>query len=242
MFQNACQTVRQSTYGLVARTRTKKGEGTRTQYTNGSAFMISPRILVTSAHLTHPRGKSDEPYQEFLLIRAPEVGSPAPFENARLIAKDYVKDIALLEIDNPRSSLSVSLEENIIHRGTNCGSLGFPLAQVRFKGKKMSYIARERFLGGYVSNYTRITSPPAQAAFRYETDYVMYGGSSGCPAFLKNSNIFGLQAGTVSLPKKQTRTTESGRIAISRLVSSLDIIEYANSNGINISHLTERSG
>lgn len=232
MFQNACQTVRESVYGLVARTRTKKGKGTRTDYSNGSGFMISSGIIVTSAHLTHIEGKRNKPnYQEFLLIRASDVGTPLPFEDAKFIAEDFTKDIALLKIDNPRYTKSVSLEKNIVPRGTPCGSLGFPLAEVRFDKSGMHYSAYERFLGGYISNYIR--TMPGEL-YRYETDYVMYGGSSGCPGFLTNSNVFGLQKGTISISNKRTRKTESGRIAISRLVRSIDIIDFANRNEINI--------
>ena len=231
MFQNACATVRESVYGIVTRTRSKQGKRTRIRATNGSGFMISPGIIATAAHITHVDGNKNNPHhQEFLVIRAPEIG--AQFEDAKFIVEDTTRDVALLEIERPRSTKSVTLEPKIVLRGTSCGSLGFPLAEIKFKKSAMTYHAYERFLGGHISNYIRTTQP--YELFWYETDYVMYGGSSGCPGFTTNGNVIGLQSGTVPLRKKQIRTSESSRIAICRMVPSVDIINFVKINKIKI--------
>ena len=94
--------------------------------------MIAPGILASVAHMTRIEGRSDQPiHQEFLVIRAPEIGFHA-CESARLLSEDFSRDISLLEIRNPRSTTSVTLESELVTRGTSCGSLGFPISHVFF--------------------------------------------------------------------------------------------------------------
>lgn len=122
------------------------------------------------------------------------------------------------------------MEGNIVPRGTSCGSLGFPLANVRPRGGGVHYSAFERFQGAYISNYIRDTSR-SRPLFWYETDSLMYNGSSGCPSFLINGNVIGMQSNTLT-ERSQQRRGESSRIAISRWVPSTDIIDFAKKNGI----------
>ena len=94
MFQEACRTVRESVYGLVARIKIKKGKRIEVACSNGSGFMISPGIIATAAHITHKGNMTKPNHTEFLVIRAPDIGSS--FEKATLLAEDKVKDIAFL--------------------------------------------------------------------------------------------------------------------------------------------------
>lgn len=232
MFQKACQTVRESVYGVVARSKSKKGKRIRFIATNGSGFMISPGIIATVAHVTHQNSKKDQPnHTELLVIRAPDLGSP--FEKATLLVEDMDIDLAFLKIKKPKSTISVALGDSIEPRGTSCGSLGYPMAKVKFSKAGMLYLALERFLGGHISNVVESTEKTREI-IKYETDYGVYSGSSGSPGFNKKGIVFGLHTGTVPLPRKQKRTTESGRIAMGTLLSSINIIEVANTNGIDI--------
>jgi uncharacterized protein (DUF983 family) len=52
----------------------------------------------------------------------------------------------------------------------------------------------------------------------------MYGGSSGCPGFTVNGNVFGMHVATVS---DGAATNNSSRLAISLWVPSMDIISFA---------------
>ncbi|MFX0210683.1 MAG: hypothetical protein ACFFDT_32185 [Candidatus Hodarchaeota archaeon] len=106
--------------------------------------MIAPDTIITAAHLTHMKSDVNQPnYIEYLLIRAPNIGES--FETAQLIAEDPVRDVAILRLKNPRSTNCVILEGNIVPRGTSCGSLGFPLANVRPRGGGVHYSVFERF-------------------------------------------------------------------------------------------------
>ena len=63
----------------------------------------------------------------------------------------------------------------------------------------------------------------------YEIDAVVYGGSSGCPAFTIDGRIFGMVIGTAS---EGDPNKNKARIAITRLVPSMDIKAFVKANGI----------
>ena len=87
----------------------------------------------------------------------------------------------------------------------------------------------------------------------------MYNGSSGCPAFLTNSKVAGMQSQSFMgpsplasakqpminlkgarklkrgvVPSHQKAVVNDTRLAISILVPSMDIINLAKDNGINM--------
>jgi hypothetical protein len=64
----------------------------------------------------------------------------------------------------------------------------------------------------------------------YETDQLMYSGSSGCPGFLVDGRVFGMQSNT--LTTVASSDDESKRLAIARQVPSKEILAYARASGI----------
>jgi S1-C subfamily serine protease len=253
MFQQACSTVRESVYGIRCDTKV----GTGGVCSNGTAFMISPGVVVTAAHVIHKEGNFNNPiHQLFGVIRAPDVGQK--LEIAQLIAEDADRDLALLRITNPRSTQSLALATNTIQIGTSCGSLGFPLAKVDSSGFHLFI----RFQGAFVSSFNADLTPSGRVLSFYETDALMYQGSSGCPGFLANGTVFGLHNRSITenpQPQQQTMgetrqqrrqrlrhelkqqakhpTTgqrQTDRFAISIWIPSTDIITFAHSNGVTI--------
>lgn len=97
MFKQACATIRESVYGIIGRTRKKTQKKLEVTLSNGSGFMIAPDTIITAAHLTHMNSDVNQPnYNEFLLIRAPDIGQS--FEIAQLIAEDPIRDVAILHL------------------------------------------------------------------------------------------------------------------------------------------------
>jgi len=194
--------------------------------------MIAPNIVVTTAHVLHVGNITRKPrHSTFQLIRAPDVGQQ--LESAQLIAEDSIRDIALLEITNSRSSQCVVLAQSILPQGTDYGSIGFPLASVDAKGFHLTL----RFQGAYISSLVHITDPSGRILDFYETDALMYKGSSGCPAFTVNAEVFGLHNRVlIERPKSQKSSNErqTDRYAIALWVPSPDIITFANANGVTI--------
>jgi len=234
MFSKACSQVRESIYGVVGSSQVSEKE---VNFTNGTGFMIAPGVLSTAAHFVHVENDTSKPaHTKFQVIRAPDIGQK--LETAQLIAEETAKDIALLRIDNPRSNICISLEANRVPIGTSCGSYGFPLARVVITKTGKSFKLVERFQGASISAFVTPTS--GQHPSYYETDAIMYKGSSGCPGFLTNGNVFGMHIRVrVERPKessdspKQTGQAET-RLAISIWVPSMDIINFAKANGIAV--------
>ncbi|HET6204766.1 MAG TPA: serine protease [Planctomycetota bacterium] len=230
MFANACASNREAIYGLLASSPLKQPQ---MAVSAGSAFMIAPGLLVTAAHGVHLDSIPSRPvHQKFEVIRAPDVGQR--MEVATFVAKDPVKDLALLRIDKPRSSSCLGLLKTAVLRGTACGSLGFPLAQVAPASQGLNFNLVERFQGAYVSALVTSADQQGNSLTFYETDSLMYRGSSGCPGFVKSGEVFGMQSH--SLVEQQGQGTSPAgaqtRLAISRWVTSMDIVAFAFANGI----------
>jgi hypothetical protein len=220
--------------------------------------MIAPSIVVTAAHALHVDCDTNKQlHQLFGVIRAPDVGQS--LEKAELIAEDAERDIALLKILNSRSTHSLTLANSVFPIGTSVGSLGFPLATIDDTGFHLIL----RFQSASISSYNSITLPTYRTLYSYETDALMYGGSSGCPGFSKDCVVFGLhnrqviegpsqgqqmiaqnrqqrrqqlrqQSKQQAKGEKPSTRHNTDRLAISLWVPSTDIITFANTNGIMI--------
>jgi hypothetical protein len=201
--------------------------------------MIAPGVLATAAHFCHIENDPSKPvHNRFEAIRSPDIGQK--MEDVTLIAEDTLRDLALLRIENPRSTLHVQLECNIVSTGTNCGSLGFPLASVIFSQTGRMFNLVERFQGANISTYQTSIAPTGRTLGFYETDSLMYGGSSGCPGFLVDGRVFGMHvASIVDQASAQANAAKPGqasgnRLAISIWVPSAEIRDFAIANGIQV--------
>ena len=232
MFSKVCSQVRESIYGVLG--SSKVGEKS-INITNATAFMIAPGVLSTAAHFVHVENNPSKPiHTKFEAIRAPDIGQK--METAKLISEEPTLDIALLRIDNPRSDICLPFEAERVPTGTSCGSYGFPLARVDVTKTGTKFHLVERFQGASISAF--VPKPSSQHPSYYETDSLMYRGSSGCPGFLTNGKVFGMhvRVRVEKAPKtpdasKQTEQVAT-RLAISLWVSSMDIINFAKANGI----------
>lgn len=232
MFSKSVKKIRENIYGFLGSSIVdENGPQKKINASNGTAFMVAPGYLVTAAHSVHQECKIDKPvHQSFEIIRAPNIGEP--MERAIFVAEDTVRDIALLKIENCKNNNIVVLEKNNIERGTSCGFLGFPLATVEFMPNGKAYHLFERFQGGHISNYIEYQEGESQERKLYEVDNMMYSGSSGCPAFLVNGKVIGMQVG--SMMQKRNEDDQIERVAISLVVPSTEIIEFLRSKNIKI--------
>ena len=136
----------------------------------------------------------------------------------------------MISINDPNPTPVLKLCNKKIDTGTACGALGFPLASVSVINNQPAFNLVERFQGSFISAFQTFGMPGNKFLDFYETDSVVYGGSSGCPGFTVEGNIFGMVIGTASDGTKQTNYT---RLAISRWVPSMDIIAFANMHGFS---------
>jgi len=229
-FSEACSKIREAVYGIKAFSQISQNQF---NISTGTAFMITPGILVTTAHLCHIQNDPAQPrHSNFTVIRAPDIGQQ--MERCIFIAEDVERDIALLKIVNPRSTLCVKLTKQRIVPGTPVGSIGFPLAFIDPNTGTFHLI--ERFQGAYISSFHPITAPTGRELYSYETDALMYKGSSGCPGFLVNGEVFGMHnASIVNQPRISERERQQEiRLAISLWVPAEDIIKFAKNNNIEI--------
>ena len=233
MFSKAAKEIRESTYGFLAGSViSRNGPKATVNASNGTAFMVAPGYLITAAHSVHQETDFKKPvHQGFECIRTPDIGQQ--MEKAVFVAEDPVHDIALLKIEKPRNSRVVKFEKDIIPRGTSCGFLGFPLANVQFfPDGKRQFNLFERFQGAYISNHiTHDQGTPQERTF-YEIDTLMYSGSSGCPAFTVDGKVVGMQVASVIQKRKEDNQAE--RIAISLVVPSVEILNFLKAQKVEL--------
>lgn len=225
MFRNTCKTIRESIYGVLCQSPIGADQ---VILGNGTAFMIAPGICTTAAHVLHVDGDKLKPlHKKIEVIRTPDIGTQ--MLQAKLIAEDIERDLALIEINNPGNSTTVVLYSSKIDIGTACGALGFPLASVATVNNQIAFNLVERFQGGFISAFQKFSLHNNFSLDFYETDSVVYGGSSGCPGFTVEEKIFGMAIGTAS---EDNSKNNSSRLSISRWVPSMDIIAFARSKRI----------
>lgn len=230
MFQKACSTMVNKVYGIKFSTII----GAQMHSSLGTGFMIAPGVIATAAHAVHTENNPANPrHTSFEVIRAPDIGQQ--MEIAQLIAEDTIRDIALLRIGQPRSNQCVTLNNNVVPIGTSSGSLGFPLA---FLDQTGLFSLVLRFQGANISAFQTFRHPSGRNLSIYETDAIMYNGSSGCPGFTSDEVVFGMQIAVMNNPysgqQQGTQASLSDRLAISLWVPSIDIIAFARTNGITI--------
>jgi len=230
-FSKACLEIRESLYGFKAVSQIRSNQY---NISTGSAFMIAPGIVTTAAHLLHVENNPARPrHGSFLVIRAPDVGQE--MEQCVFINEDTERDVALLRINNPRSTHCVKFQPNKIIVGTNCGSLGFPLAYIDRNTGAFQLV--ERFQGAYISSFNTHTIQSGRQISFYETDALMYKGSSGCPGFLIDAKIYGMHNKSIIDQPEATSgddQRQGTRLAISLWIPAADIVAFAKDNGINL--------
>ena len=224
MFHETCVKVQKSIYGVLCHSDI----GDIRTAGNSSRFTIAPGVIATVAHGLHINGDFNEPIHEtFEVIRTPDIGQD--MRSAHIIAIDDAQDLAFLRIQDFEDEHHVKLVNNVVPIGTSCGFLGFPLSSVDFNADDLNFTLNERFQGACVSAFVSDTLHEAEMDW-YETDQLMYSGSSGCPGFLVDGRVFGMQSNT--LTTEVSTDDESKRLAIARQVPSTEIIAYARASGI----------
>ncbi len=224
MFHETCLKVRESIYGVLCHSEIRDIRTAR----NSSGFTVAPGVIATVAHGLHINGDFNEPIHEtFEVIRTPDIGQD--MRSAHIIAIDDARDLAFLRIQGFKDEHHVELVNNVVPIGTSCGFLGFPLASADFNVESLNFTLNERFQGAYVSAFVSDTLHGTEMNW-YETDQLMYSGSSGCPGFLVDGRVFGMQSNT--LTTVASSDDESKRLAIARQVPSKEILAYARASGI----------
>jgi S1-C subfamily serine protease len=232
-FAHATSKVREAVYALVA----KGQSGDQLEGGSGTAFCIAPGVLVTASHSLHSPRFGGALRQHLEVLRAPDLaaGISVP-EVPTVLADDPKRDLALLKIENPRSIKAVRLLEHPSRIGTPCGSVGFPLSESHAIGDQVEVTLFERFRGAYLSILLKpalfTDGPPVSC---WETDAVMYPGSSGCPGYLEDGHVFGMHIrARLSSPVSDESDTTGSRMALSLWVASTEIIDFASRAGVKV--------
>lgn len=229
MFVKECKKVRKALYGVRALTQDRDN----LTWTNGTGFMIFPSIIVTAGHLIHIENDFSKPiHKVFHVINALDIGKQ--LSEAKLLAEDPKRDVSILQVQKPTHTECVILNKEEVEVGTECGSLGFPLSEVKIdqEKKSLNFTLVERFQGANISAISRNIESDKEYSF-YETDSLMYRASSGCPGFTSGGKIFGMHTRSIMDKGGSQNNTES-RVSISLWVPSKNIIEFIQNNGINL--------
>jgi hypothetical protein len=221
MFAKACSEIRKALY---ATTITSLDSATlQGRWGACTSFMIAPGILVTTAHTLKEHAAHTVRIE---VINALDLKQNKAFETAHLIQSDPVRDIALLRIDAPRLNSCVALEVRPVLTGTSCGALGFPHPKVNARQEGgLHFTLIERFQAASVAAYYSGVHESGQTFQVYETDSIMYEGSSGCPGFLEDGRVFGMH---------QKSWVNDGNPGFSLWLSMEEIIRFAQANSIEL--------
>lgn len=227
MFSKATAQIRESLYGIMARTI----QGARTIHSMGSSVMIAPNYVITNAHIMHQNNDTNNPiHKEIEVIRSPDIGKNCT--SASLFKEDIARDLAILKVNGATSTKCASFLDTILPSGTNLGSLGFPLATVNVVNNALAYGLNERFQGAYISAFFN-EAVDGRVFPWYEVDRVMYGGSSGCPFFTVEGKVVGLQARVrTDLSNGGSSQDVHNFLAISLVIPSPEILRFAKSCGV----------
>lgn len=219
MFSKALELNREAIYAILGSAPPPKNALSPSL---GSAFMVAPGLLVTSARCLRDDAKPDNPPLEGLrVIRAHDIGKPAEPVTV-LIANDR-KDLALLRITSPRSSACLRLLDRPVPLGTHCGTAGFPRITIDHSpASAVSLI--ELFQGADISSYVSATGTDGHSESRYETDGPLYGDPSGSPGFVDSGEVFGMY----HLPAAPSPA------GVSVWVPSMVILAFLQANGITV--------
>jgi len=229
MYAKACELVRNNVYGLIASSLRKEGDTVNMSFGNATGFMVSPGYIITAGHFVHVDKDFSKPIHNFFeIIKASNIGGQT--QVAEFVAEDSVLDIAVLK--GPEiSEEKLLIKDGIMPRGTSCGFLGFPLSNVEVNpdGKKQFHL-RERFQGGFISNFSKEERSPGKIYGYYETDGLMYEGSSGCPCFNTEGEIIGMQIASQMRKKKDGEGID--QVSLSLSISSPEIIKFLKDQSI----------
>ena len=122
MFEKALTENREAIYAILSSSPTGPNAITPSL---GSAFMVAPGLLVTSARCLRDESRPGAPPHEGLrVIRALDIGKEP--EPVTVLAANARKDLALLRIAAPRSTACLRLLDAPVPVGTHCGTAGFP--------------------------------------------------------------------------------------------------------------------
>ncbi|TAH40118.1 MAG: serine protease [Bacteroidetes bacterium] len=217
MFQNACRDLRPSIFGVRAMTPDVNQPG-NFKMSLGSGFLIAPNIIATSAHSMRDLDSGNQ-HVSFQVIRSTDIGQNPV--DAELIIQDPHSDVAILRVPTANFNDVVRLDGAFQNKGSMVGTLGFPLSDLTPNG---AWGLIERFQHAFISAYTLHSFYGHNIMF-YETDSLMYGGSSGCPAFNSEGAVIGMQSGFVN-------SKAGSQISISLLAPTTSVIQLAQANNI----------
>jgi hypothetical protein len=145
-----------------------------------------------------------------------------------------VRDIALLQITNPRSAAAVKLASEVIPAGTSAGSVGFTLARTTSTERGWTFVPTLRFQGGFISACPSLPTSSGPGLPLYETDTLLYTGSNGCPGFLLDSRVFGMHLASMREEPASAGEGQIGpRAAFSLWLPSSEILRFVESNGVS---------
>jgi len=227
MFAKQCLKNKKAIYGIKGASVVNS---TQTNFTNGTAFMIAPGYLMTVAHVVHIENDINKAvHSHFEVINAEDIGQK--MEKAVFVAEDTIRDVAILKIENAKHTDCLVFDNQIISMGTPCGSLGFPLSGIIIDAqKRVNFNLTLRFQGSNLSSFNTVNESGRKMSY-YETDALMYRGSSGCPCFTENGKVFGMQSRTAAdQDQPGSLKSEASRLSISILVPSEDMIKFAEKN------------
>ncbi len=233
-FIKACKTIRESLYGVLIEFEDKS-------IATGTAFMVAPGICATCAHNLYRDGKihNGPPDSKGIHVSLTlDLSSMvSTMRTAKVLAIDSEIDLALIEIINPTSTKSVSLlySHERPGRGTNFGTLGFPLSDLYYDDNNSSAVSfSEQFLEGYLSGFPSTISQMDRSTLYsiYAFDRLCYPGESGAPAFTDDAIVLGMMAHSGRGMKSDGTTFSDGLAAISYCVPSATIISLAQEHGL----------
>ena len=161
----------------------------------GTAFAVVPEgVLLTSAHVVSDSAGASHPRLSVLV----QTDSGATLHEARVLARDTAKDLALVEIADTML-VPVRWRGSRAPMGTPLATIGYGLPEggivdTAAAQVKTRYTVVRRFTAGYSSGYrTLVAGDPSTNIL--EVDLFLFPGVSGGPTFGLDGGVIGVNMG-----------------------------------------------
>lgn len=203
------------------------GNGQATAMPRGTAFAVTNRgHLLTCWHVTFADNECKEDCSSYIVTQT-ELGGIQ--YNAKLVARDKNRDLALLEINGAVKTYAAGFVDVPIPWGRSCCSFGHPLMAVDAATQSMRI--NTRATSGIVSMpYSAERFPGTTPVRLYELDFFAHGGASGGAVFLRTGEVFAVVSGSQLVDHGTGQATRSN-LAIG--IDSREAIEFLKGLNVN---------
>lgn len=162
----------------------------------GTAFLVTPRHLVTAGHVLHPRGEFIRPVHQHAFV-IPASRLTAIPRATQIIAIDEVKDLGLLRLDKPLSVKPLQLARAACRPASMIGAVTFEGSIASWGKSGPRHELKRRDVAGSVLDVIEYVDDLVPLSTWLRSDLNISGGASGAAGIAADGTVVGVHAKTI---------------------------------------------